>query len=57
MSRAGTSASDVTRFSGEVQDFLTASAIFSRRPGGLKKMPVKIIFKDQILFCIFQGRP
>ena len=44
-----TSASDVSRFNGEVQDFLAAGASFIRRPDGLKNMSVKIVFKNHIL--------
>ena len=46
---ARASASDVSWFSREVQDFLAAGASFSRRPDGLNKMRVKIVFKNHIL--------
>ena len=49
MRSVGTSASDVSRFNGEVQDFLAAGASFSRRPDGLKNMRVKIVVKNHIL--------
>ena len=44
-----TSASNITRLSRKIQDFLTTSASFSWRPYGLKKVRVEIIFKNQIL--------
>ena len=51
---ARTSASDVTWFSREIQDFLTASASLSRCPNGLKKMCVKIVFKNHTLLEPFK---
>ena len=48
------SANDVTWFSREIQNLLTAGASLSRRPGGLKKMRVKIVFKDDILLESFK---